>query len=72
MTPPDFGADATILPAVETGEVAPVGAGSVVVDDVPAGMVVVGNTARVVRAVNDLECPPGHFERPYTWPPYRI
>ena len=65
-----IGANATILPGVEIGEGALVGAGSVVVDDVPPGMVVVGNPARVVKAVNDLECPPGFFERPYTWPPY--
>ena len=65
-----IGANATILPGVEIGEGALVGAGAVVVDDVAAGMVVVGNPARVVKAVNDLECPPGFFERPYTWPPY--
>lgn len=65
-----IGANATILPGVEVGEGALVGAGSVVVDDVPPGMVVVGNPARVVKAVADLECPPGFFERPYVWPPY--
>ena len=67
-----IGANATILPGVEIGEGALVGGGAVVVDDVPAGVVVVGNPARVVKAVNDLECPPGFFERPYTWPPYEI
>jgi acetyltransferase-like isoleucine patch superfamily enzyme len=66
-----IGANATILPGVEIGEGALVGAGSVVAHDVPAGMVVVGNPARVVKAVADLECPPGFFERPYTWPPYK-
>ena len=65
-----IGANATILPGVEVGEGALVGGGAVVVDDVPAGVVVVGNPARVVKAVNDLECPPGFFERPYTWEPY--
>jgi hypothetical protein len=33
---------------------------------------VVGNPERVVKAVNDLECPPGCFERPYTWPRYEM
>ena len=65
-----IGANATLLPGVEVGENALVGAGAVVVDDVPAGMVVVGNPARVVKAVADLTCPPGWFERPYVWPPY--
>ena len=67
-----IGANATILPGVEVGEGALVGGGAVVVDDVPAGVVVVGNPARVVKAVNELECPPGFFARPYTWPPYEI
>lgn len=44
-----IGAGATVLPRVTIGENATVGAGSVVVDDVPAFAVVVGNPARVVR-----------------------
>ena len=46
------------------------GAGSVVVHDVPAGAVVANNPARVINTVDALTCPPGFFERPYTWPPY--
>jgi len=65
-----IGANVTVLPGVEIGEDSLVGAGSVVVDDVPPGAVVVGNPARVVKAVADLTCPPGFFERPYVWPPY--
>lgn len=42
-----IGANATILPGVTIGEGALVGAGAVVTKDVPAGMVVVGNPARV-------------------------
>lgn len=65
-----IGANSTILPGVTIGENALVGAGSVVVQDVPSGTVVVGNPARVVKAVEDLTCPAGFFERPYDWPPY--
>jgi acetyltransferase-like isoleucine patch superfamily enzyme len=65
-----IGANATILPGVTIGEGALVGAGSVVAHDVPAGAVVAGNPARVIKQVADLTCPPGWFERPYTWPPY--
>ncbi|MCE5254472.1 MAG: N-acetyltransferase, partial [Actinomycetia bacterium] len=65
-----LGANSTILPGVEIGENALVGAGSVVVHDVPAGAVVVGNPARVVKRVSELTCQPGYFERPYVWPPY--
>lgn len=64
------GANSTVLPGVEIGENALVGAGSVVVEDVPAGMVVVGNPARVIKAVDELVCDAGFFERPYTWEPY--
>ncbi len=44
-----IGANATIVCGVTIGEGALVGAGSVVVRDVPAGALVVGNPARVVR-----------------------
>ena len=50
-----IGANATILPGVTIGEGALVGA---------------GNPARVIKQVAELTCPPGWFERPYTWPPY--
>ena len=65
-----IGANVTILPGVVIGENALVGAGSVVIDDVPPGVVVIGNPARMVKAVTDLTCPPGYFERPYAWSPY--
>jgi len=34
------------------------------------GAVVAGNPARVIKQVAALTCPPGWFERPYTWPRY--
>jgi acetyltransferase-like isoleucine patch superfamily enzyme len=45
------GAGAILCPAVEIGEEAFVGAGAVVVKDVPPRVVVVGNPARVLRDV---------------------
>ena len=65
-----IGANSTILPGVEIGEGALVGAGSVVVHDVPPGVVVAGSPARVIKRVDELTCPPGWFERPDVWPPY--
>lgn len=46
-----IGSGATILSNVTIGERAIVGAGSVVTRDVPAGMIVAGNPARVLRPV---------------------
>jgi acetyltransferase-like isoleucine patch superfamily enzyme len=55
-----IGANATLLPGVTVGENAIVGAGAVVVHDVPAGAVVVGNPARVINDVSKLPYPPVH------------
>jgi len=46
-----IGAGATILPGLTIGENAFIGAGSVVIKDVPAGELWVGNPARFVRKV---------------------
>jgi acetyltransferase-like isoleucine patch superfamily enzyme len=50
-----IGANATVLPEVVIGRNALVGAGSVVVRDVPDDKVVVGNPARVIRDVRELD-----------------
>jgi len=50
-----IGANATLLPGVVVGEHALVGAGAVVTRDVPAGAVVVGNPARVIKRVEEIE-----------------
>ena len=44
----DVGANAVILGAITIGDRAVIGAGAVVVKDVPAGAVVAGNPARVI------------------------
>lgn len=46
------GANATILPGVRIGEGSLVGAGSVVTRDVPAGVIVAGIPAEVVREIH--------------------
>jgi acetyltransferase-like isoleucine patch superfamily enzyme len=46
-----IGGGAVLCPGIEVGEEAFVGAGAVVTKDVPAGVVVVGNPARVIREV---------------------
>jgi len=60
-----IGANATLLPGVEVGEMALVAAGAVVTRDVPPGAVVAGSPARVVKQVAELTCPYGLLEGPY-------
>ncbi|PYQ75009.1 MAG: N-acetyltransferase [Acidobacteria bacterium] len=48
-----IGSGATILCGVEIGENAIVGAGSVVTKSVPAGAIVAGNPARVLRRIEE-------------------
>ncbi len=50
-----IGGNSTILPGVEIGEGAVVGAGSVVTKDVAPGCVVAGNPARRLRDVSELD-----------------
>lgn len=52
-----IGSGSTILSRVTVGENAIVGAGSVVVKDVPANAIVAGNPARVLRYLADEEQP---------------
>jgi UDP-2-acetamido-3-amino-2,3-dideoxy-glucuronate N-acetyltransferase len=50
-----IGTGATILGGVQIGEYAVVGAGSVVTKSVPAGMIVAGNPARIIREINSSD-----------------
>jgi acetyltransferase-like isoleucine patch superfamily enzyme len=50
-----IGAGVIILPGITIGEGALVGAGAVVVNDVPAGTVVVGNPARVIKQKKSID-----------------
>ncbi|MFQ5409765.1 MAG: DapH/DapD/GlmU-related protein, partial [Anaerolineales bacterium] len=50
-----IGANATVLPGVVVGAGVLVGAGAVVTRDVPPGAVVVGNPARVIGTVAELD-----------------
>ena len=65
-----IGANSTILPGITIGENTLVGAGSVVTKDVPDNMVVAGAPAKILKEIDELECYPGFYEKPYVWPPY--
>lgn len=62
------GINATLAARITIGEYALVGSGAVVTRDVPPGVVVVGNPARVAGKVEDLECKLGIVEQPYPLP----
>ena len=65
-----IGANSTILPGVEIGEGALVGAGSVVVARRAGRRRRRRQPGARDQAGRRPRCPPGWFERPYTWPPY--
>ena len=46
-----IGGNVTVLPGVTIGDNCVIGAGSVVVNDIPAGSVAVGNPCRVIRKI---------------------
>ncbi|HSL56954.1 MAG TPA: hypothetical protein VK866_03850, partial [Acidimicrobiales bacterium] len=52
-----IGAGVTLLPFIDIGEGALIGAGSVVTRDVPPGVVAVGSPARVIGSVTALPAP---------------
>ena len=49
-----IGANATLLPGIEIGENALVGAGAVVTKDVPPNKVVAGNPAKIIKDISEL------------------
>jgi len=60
-----IGANSTLLPGVVVGEYALIGAGSVVIEDVPSYKVVVGNPGELVKDIRELKCPYGLVDKPY-------
>jgi acetyltransferase-like isoleucine patch superfamily enzyme len=63
------GAGAVILPGMVIGENSLVGAGSVVTKDVPSDRLVLGNPARVIKKIEEIECPLEFYKHGevYSW-----
>jgi acetyltransferase-like isoleucine patch superfamily enzyme len=61
-----IGVNVCILPRIVIGENAVIGAGSVVTKDIPPGVVVYGNPARIVCEIGDLTCTTGLMDKPYS------
>lgn len=62
-----IGGGAVLLPGITIGVGALVGAGSVVTQDVPPGMVVAGNPATILKPVDALKCHAGLYSRVFEW-----
>jgi acetyltransferase-like isoleucine patch superfamily enzyme len=64
-----IGAGAVILPGIVVGENSLVGAGSVVTRDVPPDHLVAGNPAKVIKKIEEIECPLGFYKqgKVYSW-----
>jgi acetyltransferase-like isoleucine patch superfamily enzyme len=63
------GAGAIILPGIVIGRNSLVGAGAVVTKDVPPNRLVTGNPAKVIKKIEELDCPPRIYRRGevYSW-----
>jgi acetyltransferase-like isoleucine patch superfamily enzyme len=59
------GANTTLLPGITVGEMALIGAGSVVIGDVAPRAVIAGNPAKQIKTIDDLTCPYDLCEKPY-------
>lgn len=64
-----IGANSTVLPGVTIGTDSLIGAGSVVVSDVPDRSVAAGNPSKVIKKTSDLKCWYKLIERPYAHTP---
>lgn len=61
-----IGANSTLLPDIEIGFHALIGAGSVVVSNIGKNCVAVGNPAKVIKRIKDLKCDYSLIAQPYT------
>ncbi len=52
-----IGGSVCVLPGVKIGDNSVIGAGSVVVDDIPDNVVAVGNPCKVIRKITDADMP---------------
>ncbi len=66
-----IGAGCIIMPGIRIGKNSLIGGGSVVTKDVSPDMVYAGNPAKAIKSIHELTCPPGFYDRPYMWEPYR-
>ena len=65
-----IGIGAVILPGIEIGRGALIGAGSVVTRNIPENKVVMGNPARIIKNVDELKCHKDFYEKPFEWRSY--
>ncbi len=62
-----IGGNVTIGPRVTIGENSLIGMGSVVTSDIPNNVLALGNPARVIKPIDELDCELGYFQIPYEW-----
>lgn len=67
-----IGAGASVVPGKTIGRRAVVAGGAVATRDVPDEVVVVGNPARFLKRVDEMECRPGLYRHPYEWSEWTV
>ena len=60
-----IGANATLLPGITIGKNSLVGAGSVVTKSIEKNKVAVGNPAKAIKDIDELDCPTKLTKKPY-------
>lgn len=62
-----IGANVMIAPGVRIGHHSQIYGGAVITRDVEPYSVVAGNPGRFIKHIDELECKPGHFRKPFAW-----
>ena len=62
-----IGGNVTLAPGVTIEKNCLIGCGSVVTRDIPPQSVAVGNPARVIKDIGELECILGYYKKAYEW-----
>ena len=62
-----IGANVTIAPGIRIGHHSQIYAGAVIIKDVEPNSVIGGNPGRFIKHLDELECKPDYYKKPFEW-----